>query len=192
MVGWEDPSAPLTLPNMPLHDPFMVAGRLDNDAKGRDSMVSAGIRTPLQVGGMTVEPFARVAYQKSRRDGFQENSATPAALQLSGYDASGTRVMAGLSGGSTVRDPLAGQTTLRYSVGVGRDSGSLVRPEVGASLAGVGTTILSPAIGRSFVQANAEATTGIGKMSYAYFGLAGEARSGKTDLGVTGGVRIRF
>ncbi len=173
-------------------DPFMVAGRLDNDAKGRDSMVSAGIRTPLQVGGMTVEPFARVAYQKSRRDGFQENSATPAALQLSGYDASGTRVMAGLSGGSTVRDPLAGQTTLRYSVGVGRDSGSLVRPEVGASLAGVGTTILSPAIGRSFVQANAEATTGIGKMSYAYFGLAGEARSGKTDLGVTGGVRIRF
>ena len=64
--------------------------------------------------------------------------------------------------------------------------------DVGASLAGVGTTILTPEIGRSFLQATAEATTGIGKMSYAYFGLAGEVRSGKTDVGVTGGVRIRF
>ena len=173
-------------------DPFLVAGSLDNDAKGRDSMVSAGIRAPWQVAGMTLEPFARVAYQKSRRDGFQENSATSAAMQLSAYDASGTRVLAGLSGGSKVRDPLAGQTTLRYSVGLGRDSGSLVHPEVGASLAGVGTTILTPEIGRTFVQANVEATAGIGKMSYAYFGLAGEARSGKTDVGVTGGVRIRF
>ena len=77
-------------------------------------------------------------------------------------------------------------------MGVGRDNGSLVRPEVGASLAGVGTTILTPEIGRTFVQANVEGTAGIGKMSYAYFGLAGEARSGKTDVGVTGGVRIRF
>ena len=173
-------------------DPFLVAGTLDNDVKGRDTMVSAGIRAPWQVGGMMLEPFARVAYQKSRRDAFQENSATPAAMQLSGYDASGTRMTAGLSGGSAVRDPLAGQATLRYTVGVGRDNGSLVRPEVGASLAGVGTTILTPEIGRAFVQANVEATAGIGKMSYAYFGLAGEARSGKTDVGVTGGVRIRF
>lgn len=103
-----------------------------------------------------------------------------------------TRLTAGLSGGSAVRDPLSGQTTLRYTVGVGRDNGDLVRPEVGASLAGADTVIMTAAIGRAFVQANVEATAGIGKMSYAYIGLAGEARSGKTDVGLTGGVRIRF
>ena len=173
-------------------DPLLAAGLLENDARGRDTMVSAGVRTPVQVQGMTLEPFARVSWQQSRRDGFQENSATPAALQLSGYAASGTRVLGGVSGGSTVRDPLAGQSTLRYSVGVGRDNGGLVRPAVEASMAGVGTTILSPAVGRTFVQASVEATAGLGKQSYAYFGLSGEARSGKTDVGVTGGLRIRF
>lgn len=173
-------------------DPFLVAGSLENDVRGRDTMVSAGLRAPLQVQGMALEPFARVSWQQSRRDGFQENSATAAAMQLSGYAATGTRVLGGLSGGSRVRDPLAGQGTLRYSVGLGRDNGGLVRPAVEASLAGVGTTILSPAIGRTFVQASVEATAGLGKQSYAYFGLAGEARSGKTDLGVTGGLRIRF
>lgn len=173
-------------------DPLLVAGVLDNDAEGRDTLLSAGIRTFLQAGGMTLEPFARLAYQKARRDGFQKDGATPAAMRLSDYSASGTRLTAGLSGGSAVRDPLSGQTTLRYTVGVGRDNGYLVRPEVGASMAGAGTVIMTPAIGRAFVQANVEATAGIGKMSYAYIGLAGEARSGKTDVGLTAGVRIRF
>jgi uncharacterized protein with beta-barrel porin domain len=144
------------------------------------------------VHGIALEPFARVAWQKSRRDGFQENAATPAALQLSDYSASGARMMAGVSGGSQLKDPLAAQATLRYSVALGRDGGSLTQPVVSAALGGLGTTILAPQVGRTFVQASVEGTARLGKDAYAYYGLSGEARSGRNDIGATGGVRIRF
>ncbi|MBK4735114.1 autotransporter-associated beta strand repeat-containing protein [Noviherbaspirillum pedocola] len=173
-------------------DPFQIAGVLENNAKGSDALVSLGVRAPWQLHGFALEPFARVMWQRSRRDGFQENTATPAALQLSDYSANGTRMLVGVAGGSQVRDPLAAKATVRYSVGVGRDSGNLAQAAVSASLAGMGTSIVSPDVGRSFVQASVEGTAKLGKGAYAYYGLNGEARSGKNDVGVTGGVRISF
>ena len=173
-------------------DPFQGVGTLENKVKGTETIVSAGIRAPWQVQGFALEPFARVAWQKSSRDGFQENTASAAALQLSAYSATGTRLLAGIAGGSQIRDPLAAANTLHYSMGVGRDNGSLVRPKVSASLGDMASTIMTPEVGRNFVQANLEGTTNIAKQSYAYYGLSGEARSGMRDVSITGGMRIRF
>jgi hypothetical protein len=89
--------------------------------------------------------------------------------------------------------PLAALFGYQINLGVGYDSGSLVHPTVAATLAGTPTAIVAPAIGRTFAQLNLNGTARLGDHTYAYAGLAGEARSGKTeDAGVNVGVRANF
>jgi hypothetical protein len=52
---------------------------------------------------------------------------------------------------------------------------------------------LAPDVGRVFAQLNLEGTARLGKTTYAYLGLVGEERSGKSeDVGIDAGVRATF
>ena len=172
-------------------DPTGLTATLKSSQGSRNALVSAGIRAPWRINGATFEPFARVMWQQTRRDAYNEGSSV-AALSFDSYTASGVRSLVGMSGSSAKKDPLAASNTYQFSVGIGQDSGSLVRPTAQASLAGMDTTIAAPQVGRAFVQANLSGTYRLGTQAYAYGGLTGEARSGRSDLAVNGGVRVNF
>ncbi|MGH7461615.1 MAG: autotransporter outer membrane beta-barrel domain-containing protein, partial [Longimicrobiales bacterium] len=170
----------------------LSAGALKTDASGHSTQVGVGLRAPLAVGGTTLEPFARFLWQKSTRGATDEGSATPAALNLSRYDATGNRVTLGLTARSANRSPLSDTLTYQFSAGIGRDNGNLTQATVQASLAGIGMGIVSPDVGRLFGLASFTGTLRLGKQAYAYLGLNGEVRRGKNDIGVNGGLRIAF
>jgi outer membrane autotransporter protein len=172
-------------------DPTGLGAALKTSQGGRNTLFSAGIRAPWMVHGVTFEPFARVMWQKASRHAFTEGGAV-AALSFSDYSAEGVRTMVGISGNSEKKDPLATRNTYQFRIGVGQDSGSLVHPTLQASLAGMDTSIAAPQVGRSFVQANVQGTARLDRRAYAYAGLTGEARSGKSDLGVNVGLNIGF
>jgi autotransporter-associated beta strand protein len=172
-------------------DPFALASLLRGHAAGTSAMLGAGVRAPLEVSGAKVEPFARVTMQKVDRDAFAESPDSLAALALDSYSATGTRVVAGLSGDSRNTDPLQA-STWHFSLGAGVDAGALSRPTLAAALAQTGTVIAAPDSGRAFVQGGVSGTLQVKKGAYLYFGVTGEARSGYTQLGGNGGVRVVF
>jgi len=173
-------------------DPLQGTAVLRGHAKGEEVLVGAGLRAPWKVRETTLEPFARVLWQQSRRDAFQESGDSPAALQVSRYSATGLRSLVGVSGGAQAADPLAQRSTLRYSTAVGYDGGRLARSTVSASLGGADLGVVTPDVGRAFVQASVSGTWRTGQQAYLYYGLSGELRHGRTDLSVTGGLRVRF
>ncbi|AXK38762.1 hypothetical protein DWG20_04570 [Crenobacter cavernae] len=173
-------------------DPLQQAGVFETAANGKEALLGVGVRLPLEAGGMSLEPFARALWQQSRRDGAGEGTASAAALSLQDYSANGSRVLAGLSGGSPVKDPLADSFTYQFSVAVGRDIGDEGQPAVQARLAGERLTVVAPRSGRDFVQASLNGTVQLDRRSYAYFGLNGEVGSGRSEFGATAGLRIRF
>src|ERR1700728_2619108 len=63
---------------------------------GTSSLAGAGMRWPLPVGGMVVQPYARVLWQRSARGSFDEGTS-PDALSAPGYAATGLRSLAGIS-----------------------------------------------------------------------------------------------
>jgi outer membrane autotransporter protein len=170
----------------------LSSGALKTDASGHSTQVGLGLRTPFMLGSAVVEPFARVLWQKSTRGGTDEGNASPAALSLSQYSATGNRVTLGLSTRSNNRNPLSDTLTYQFSAGLGRDNGNLVQSTVQANLAGIGMGIVSPGVGRLFGLASFTGTLRLGKQAYAYLGLNGEVRSGKNDVGVNGGMRVSF
>ncbi len=167
-----------------------IAGSLNESVRGKSALLSAGVHATSDSNGM--QPFARVLWQRTTRDAYNEGSANPAALTLLDYLATGTRVMAGLSGSYAAGEPTLASHALQYSVALGRDSGELLRPTVHAMLAGADMDIRTPQVGRTFVQANLNGTSHIGKQTYVHYGVTGEFRSGRADLGVSGGVRVSF
>lgn len=72
------------------------------------------------------------------------------------------------------------------------NAGGTLQVAKDAALGGVGMNMVSPDVGRTFVRASEEGTAKPGRQPYACYGLTGEVRSGKNDIGVTGGVRISF
>ena len=89
--------------------------------------------------------------------------------------------------------PLASPFSYQLNLGAGYDSGSLVHPSVAAVLAGTGTTILAPDIGRMFGQFSLNGTARLGGRTYAYAGITDEVRSRKAeDAGINVGVRANF
>lgn len=172
-------------------DPTGLTNVLSSSQNGSNSLVSVGMRTSIDFDGNALEPFARVMWQQNGRDGFSEGTAV-AALSFANYSASGVRSLVGLSGSSISKDPFASSITYQFSAAVGQDSGDLVRPSVQATLAGVNTTISSPDIGRTFLQANASFTSRIDRQAYAYAGITGESFTGKSDLGINFGMRVKF
>ena len=173
-------------------DPFAtVRTALTAAADGHSAMLGAGVRTQREFAGNTIEPFARVTVQNVERDAAREGGASLAALSVDGYSATGTRLVTGLSAASHNSDPLQA-STWRLNVGAGVDTGSLLRPTLQASLAGVGMTAGAPDVGRVFVQGGASGTLQIKKGAYLYFGVSGEARSGYYQVGGNAGVRAVF
>ncbi|WP_156943076.1 autotransporter-associated beta strand repeat-containing protein [Pseudogulbenkiania sp. MAI-1] len=173
-------------------DPLQQTGSLQTTADGQEALVGVGVRLPLQLGKQTVEPFARALWQHSARKGIDEGSASEAGLSFGGYSANGTRVLAGLSGGSLSKDPLTESVTYKFSVAVGRDIGDEGRPEVNGRLAKENLTVVAPHAGRDFVQASLSGTVQLNRSAYIYAGLNGEVGKGRSEVGATAGLRIRF
>ena len=63
---------------------------------GTSSLAGAGVRWPLPVGDMVLQPYARALRQRSARGSFDEGTS-PDALSAPGYAATGLRSLAGIS-----------------------------------------------------------------------------------------------
>jgi fibronectin-binding autotransporter adhesin len=159
---------------------------------GTSSLAGAGVRWPLPVGDMVVQPYARLLWQRSARGSFDEGTS-PDALSAPSYAATGLRSLAGISAGSANGSPLAANFTYRVNLGIGYDGGDLVHPAVSQTLAGDSFTVQAPDVSRTFAQLNLTGTARIAKRAYVYVGLSDEARGGKSqEEGVTAGARANF
>ena len=169
----------------------LAGGVLTTGMDGRNVLASVGISAPWQADGATFKPFVRVLWQRTERDAGSEGAGL-AALSLGEYSASGTRTTAGLSGNTKGGD--IGQTpyTMQYSVGVGRDNGSLARTTVDSSLAGMASTIVAPHASRSFFQAAVSGTVLHTASTSSYYGVATELHGNRADVSVSGGLRYAF
>jgi len=173
-------------------DPLQQTPALSSTADGRESLAGLGVRLPLQVGAQTLEPFASLLWQRSSRDGTGEGTASLAALSFQGYSANGTRVLAGLAGGSLAKDPLSAPVTYQFRVALGRDTGGEGQAAVQGSLAGEDLTVSAPHSGRNFVQMALSGTAQLSRSAYASFGLNGEVGTGRSEYGATAGLNLRF
>jgi fibronectin-binding autotransporter adhesin len=177
-------------------DPLGLTGALDTVAHGRTALASAGMRLPWRLRGIVLAPYARVLWERLTREAFDEAASNPAALDAvsgPGYCASGTRVTAGLSGGSAGQDPLAARLTYEFDVGMARDSAALRSPTIRASLGGQSFDIATPAVGHLAGLARIGGTLRLTRRAYGYLGVSGETRTGTSaDYGVELGVRALF
>jgi len=174
-------------------DPVAPLTSLTTDFRGHDVMASVGVRLPFEMASLALSPYVRGTWERISREAFNEGSASLAALTSADYDRSGTRVTAGLLGGSTEQNPVTDRFAYQFNIGVGRDASGIARASFGATLAGVETTISSPDVGRTFVFGQLGATARLLSNLFGYVGVSGETRSGKSeDLGANLGVRMTF
>ncbi|MGC3963066.1 MAG: autotransporter-associated beta strand repeat-containing protein [Rhodocyclaceae bacterium] len=173
-------------------DPLGMRGGLSSSANGRSVLVSAAARLPMAVAGNSFEPFARITWQRVTRDAVSEDASALSALQVDKSSLSGTRAVVGAALASKVADPLATVYTYRLVSGVGVDMGELSRPTLKASINTAQFDITTPHSGRVFFQLNLDATARFGRQVYGYAGVTGEVASGRSDVGVTAGLRAAF
>lgn len=173
-------------------DPIRRVPKLHSDTAGNSALFSVGLRSPWQLDGWVVEPFARVLWQNNNRRQTSEGWLSPSALVLTDYSMNGTRVLAGAAIGSAQSDPLATAFTYRASLAFGNDFGNLVHPSVNAILAGESLNIQSPHVGRQFGQLSLNATYKVIDQAYAYVGVMGEARGDRLEGGVNAGFNYKF
>jgi len=173
-------------------DPIRRTAYLHSNADGNSALFGVGIRSAWRVGGVNLEPFARVLWQNNSRNATSEGFASPSALVLTDYSMNGTRALAGLAVGSEKSNPLDAPFTYRASLAFGNDFGNLIHPTVQARLAGESIGINSPQVGRQFGQLNLSASYRIIDSGYAYLGLVGEARGSRLDGGVNAGFAFKF
>jgi fibronectin-binding autotransporter adhesin len=174
-------------------DPIAPLTTLRTDFDGEDRMFATGIRLPLKRRSLALSPYARVMWSRISREAFDEGALSEAALSSASYSASGTRITAGLLGGSADQDPLNAPFTWRFNVGAGRDDADLVQPSVEVSLTGIPTSVATPDIGNTFAFGQFTATARLTWLLYGYFGVSGEAREGKShDVGAHLGLRMTF
>ena len=159
--------------------------------RGNDALLSLGASRPIEFEDVRVTPYARVTWQQVSQSGFAEGS-TPAALTVDRFNGNAVRGTLGLAVGSTSVNPMNDLYTYRGYIGVGADSPGLMSPMLNASLAGMPTTIFTPSVGSTFVQAGLYATAKVGESAFGYLGVSAEARSGQTLAGVAVGVRIQY
>ena len=159
--------------------------------RGNDALLSLGASRPIEFEDVRVTPYARLTWQQVSQSGFAEGS-TPAALTVDRFNGNAVRGTLGLAVGSTSVNPMNDLYTYRGYIGVGADSPGLMSPMLNASLAGMPTTISTPSVGSTFVQAGLYATAKVGESAFGYLGVSAEARSGQTLAGVAVGVRIQY
>ncbi len=173
-------------------DPSGYSGSLSaKGIRGRDVLLSAGMSRPFDVDEQRITPYLRLTWQQVTQGSFSEGSS-PAALTVDSFSASGGRAVLGVSFGTKVTDPFRSQYTYRINVGVGADTPGLINPVLNTSLAGLGTSVTTPAVGSTFLQTGLYATTLVADQAFLYLGVSAEARSGATLTGVNGGLQIRF
>ena len=173
-------------------DPLGITGVLSNRTHSSNQLLGIGMRTAVVAGETEWSPYVRATWQKIKRDGFDESAATPAALSLAQHTASGARVILGTNGSSLKHDPQKASSTYLFGAGIGYDGGSLINPRVQAALGGVATEIVTPSVGKAFVQLNVNGTVRMGEQSYVFYGANTEIRAHKTDIGLNAGVRVSF
>ena len=172
-------------------DPTGLTKRLKSAMTTHNTMLSVGVRQALAMESLSIEPFARMTWQWTRRGAFDEGEAI-AALRLPGYSENGVRTVLGVAGSSLKQDPLSTVNTYRFSLGLGYDAGGLMRPELSAALADIRTTIAAPKIGNAFVQARVFGTLRFDQSAYGYLGLNSEIREGLSDVGINLGAVVVF
>ena len=172
-------------------DPTALTRRFASETTNTNTILNARLSKPVLTGQRRVEPFASVTWQKTRRNAFAEGDALAAFRVAAGSD-TGVRTLAGFALSSLVQDPLAARTTYRFNLGLGYDAGTLIRPKVAATLAGLGFTTSAPAAGRAFIQADVSGTMRFSPRIYGYLGLNTELRAGLQDIGINAGVVATF
>ncbi|WP_208277928.1 autotransporter-associated beta strand repeat-containing protein [Massilia oculi] len=172
-------------------DPLDPAAGLATRGSGNSALLGVGASLPTLLGGASFAPFARVTLQRVERDALAESPASVAALALDEWSANGARAVLGLSGASRNLDPLLA-STWRFKLGAGVDGGELLRPVLGATLAGERIAVGAPDVGRGFVQGGVTGTVQLRKGAYLYFGVSGEARSDYHTVGGNAGLRGVF
>ena len=173
-------------------DPLAPTSSLSSQADGHSMVASIAARFPLQHQGMHVEPYVQALWQRVERDGFAETGDALTRLSVARYEATGTRLLAGLNLGSSAQDPLAATTTWRVGAAVGRDFGDTLDPVVDASLAGESYQLQSPSMGRTLLKLDASGTLRLGKQSWLYGGLNSATADNRASYGVNVGVRVQF
>lgn len=156
--------------------------------------MAAGVtaRLPLQHEGMRIEPYLQAVWQRVERDGVTEAGDALTELTLGRYQATGTRVLAGLNLGSAAQDPLASTLTYRVGAAVGHDFGDTLNPVLDASLADESFSLRAPSVGRTLLKLDASGTLRLGKQSYLYGGLNSATGHDRASYGVNVGVRVQF
>ena len=163
----------------------------NNSVSGNDVMVSLGLSRPFDTESVRLTPFARVSWQMVTQSSVDEGDAA-SALSVKRYTGNGVRGVIGLAAGSKADNPMTAKSTYRTYVGVGVDSSGLLNPTLNASLAGIDTDISTPKAGTTFVQAGLYGTAKMSNNSFAYAGIAGEARSGQTLGSINVGLKLQF
>ena len=180
--------------NVTRNDPTSSASLKGKNITGNDVLVSAGISRPLKLKDydLTITPYARVTWQMVRQSPFEEGTTSAAALSLNGYSANGARGLIGISTGTNAKDPMTETYTYKANLAVGTDTNTLINPTLTANLAGYGTTIQTPNVGNTFVQAGLYGTLKFADNAYAYAGITAEVRSRQTLEAINVGLKIQF
>jgi len=173
-------------------DPLAPASSLSSQADGHSEAAGVTARFPLQHEGIRIEPYVQAAWQRVSREGFVEAGDVTTRLDVGRYDATGTRLLAGLKLGSTAQDPLAASATWRLGAAVGRDIGATLDPVVDATLDGESFAVRTPSMGRTLLKLDASATLRLGKQAYLYGGLESATGHDRAGYGVNAGVRVQF
>ncbi|MCX7513819.1 autotransporter-associated beta strand repeat-containing protein [Frateuria hangzhouensis] len=173
-------------------DPLAPASSLTSEADGHSMAASVTARFPLQHQGMRIEPYVQAVWQRVDRDGFTEAGDTMTGLGVGRYEATGTRLLAGLKLGSAAQDPLASSVTYRIGAAIGQDFGDTLDPVVDATLAGESFQLRSPSMGRTLLKLDASGTLRLGRQSYLYGGLNSATGHDRASYGVNVGVRVQF
>ncbi|MCM0035563.1 MAG: autotransporter domain-containing protein [Burkholderiaceae bacterium] len=169
----------------------LSTGFRNKTVSGNDALISLGLSRPIEMESVRITPYARVTWQIVSQSGINEGDVA-SALTVNRYTGNGVRGVIGVAAGSKANNPMTAKHTYRAYVGVGADSSGLLNPTLNASLAGIGTNISTPNAGTTFVQAGVYGTAKLSDNTFAYAGLAGEARSGQTLGTVNVGLKVQF
>ena len=128
----------------------LSSGFRNNSVSGNDVMLSLGVSRPIDLESVRLTPFARVTWQMVTQSGVNEGDGA-SALSVNRYTGNGVRGVIGLAAGSKDNNPMTAKHTYRAYVGVGVDSSGRLNPTLNASIAGIGTNIMTPNAGTTFV-----------------------------------------
>lgn len=172
-------------------DPLSNGSLQAKGVRGNDALLSAGLSRAFETESARITPYIRMTWQQVNQSSFGEGSS-PAALNVNSFSGNGLLGVLGLTVSGKDLDPMKASYTYRANLGVGADTNTLINPTLNATLAGFGTTIQTPNVGSTFVQAGLYGTAKFADNAYAYAGITGETRSGQTLGAVSLGVRIQF